>query len=175
MLPAPPHYVCTKVLKRKRRKENQRIRRAEQENYVQHLKDEVSMEKQRNGDQVILYTINVQGNYFNVTILSVYKRTLLVCCNYTSLHNKVLDCIFFEIITCTSPKAFYLCLAIDCPGPTCVNMLKRYTNIFGPKTVISDNGMNFVSSDVQECPVELSFGNSILRVHHRQVYLLKEP
>jgi len=54
------------------------------------------------------------------------------------------------IVTCASSRAVYLDLVPDCSGPTCINVLKRYTSVIGaPKVVISDNGKNFISSDVQ--------------------------
>ena len=57
---------------------------------------------------------------------------------------------WIAIVTCASSQAMYLDLVTDCSGPACVNLLKRFTSIFGcPKVVISDNGKNFISNDVQ--------------------------
>ncbi|XP_066933725.1 uncharacterized protein [Clytia hemisphaerica] len=54
------------------------------------------------------------------------------------------------LTTCTTTRAVYLDLVSDCSGPTCVNLLKRLISTHGtPKVMISDNGTNFISTDVQ--------------------------
>ena len=54
------------------------------------------------------------------------------------------------LTTCTTTRSIYLDIVSDCSGPTCVNLLKRFTATHGqPKIVISDNGTSFVSSEVQ--------------------------
>ncbi|XP_066910124.1 uncharacterized protein [Clytia hemisphaerica] len=57
---------------------------------------------------------------------------------------------WIALTTCTTTRAVYLDLVSDCSGPTCVNLLKRLISTHGtPKVMISDNGTNFISTDVQ--------------------------
>ena len=57
---------------------------------------------------------------------------------------------WIAIATCTTTRAVYLDLVSDCSGPTCVNLLKRLASTHGQsKVMISDNGTNFISHDVQ--------------------------
>ena len=57
---------------------------------------------------------------------------------------------WIALTTCTTTRAVYLDLVSDCSGPTCVNLLKRLISTHGaPKVMISDNGTNFISSNVQ--------------------------
>ena len=57
---------------------------------------------------------------------------------------------WISLITCTSTRAISLDLATDMTGQECVEVLKRHISKRGaPDTIISDNGSNFKSEEVQ--------------------------
>jgi len=58
------------------------------------------------------------------------------------------------LITCANSRVIHLDLVPDCTGESCIDALKRFVNKHGaPNVIVSDNGKNFISKDVQEFAV----------------------
>ena len=64
--------------------------------------------------------------------------------------DNILHKAWIGLTTCATTRAIYLDLVSDCSSSKCINLLKRLTAVHGtPKVMISDNGTNFISADLQ--------------------------
>ena len=62
---------------------------------------------------------------------------------------------WISLFTCATTRAIHLDLAVDCSASSCIRVLQRFISRRGtPKLIISDNGTNFISADVQSYAAE---------------------
>ena len=58
--------------------------------------------------------------------------------------------VWIVLITCCTSRAIYLDIASSLDGLACIKVLQRFSSRYGqPKLIISDNGSNFISREVQ--------------------------
>ena len=58
--------------------------------------------------------------------------------------------VWIVLITCCTSRAIYLNIAISLDGLACIKVLQRFSSRYGQlKLIISDNGSNFISREVQ--------------------------
>ena len=71
---------------------------------------------------------------------------------YVTLEKNVMFKCWLVLFTCANSRIIYLDLVPDFSGETCVSALKRFISSRGaPKLIVSDNGKQFISQDVQDC------------------------